>query len=240
MCSAIISDGRTARRRQGRDQLLRRIAQHREGAVAALAQLRIGVDRNAGFEHRRVIGGLGARKGEIGFAEPVERRHRIGTAVVPGFGERRLELLEAAQRDVRQEFVAVAEMPVRRRRADAGPTGGLRKSEAGRAFFGNQLQRGAQQRLFQVAVMVAARPGSAAVFGPAHVNGLYMSRRAASTAASDGDARPVQACAGIPGRRASRGAAVWGSAARGRRRQRPPSHARRSRPRRRAGSADAA
>ena len=114
--------------------------------------------RNTGFEHRRVEGGLGACEGEISFAETVERRHRIGTAVVPGLGERRLELLEAAQRDVRQEFVTVAEVPIGRRRADTGPTGGLCKRESGGAFFGNEFQRGAQQRLFQVAVVVATWP----------------------------------------------------------------------------------
>src|SRR5262249_33888955 len=70
-----------------------------------------------------------------------------------------------------------------------------RKREAGRPLLGNQLKRCAQQRLLEVAMMVAARPlaGPAAVFGPAHVNGLYMSRPAASTAVDGGRASAYRA-----------------------------------------------
>ena len=81
----------------------------------------------------------------------------VGAAVVPGARQRRLELLEAAQRDARHQLVAVAEMPIGRRRADAGQARRLGEGEAGRALLGDQLQRRVDQRLVQIAVMIAAR-----------------------------------------------------------------------------------
>src|SRR5258708_17267448 len=69
-------------------------------------------------------------------------------------------------------------MPVGCGRRNAGPARGLGESEAGRAFLRDQFQRRADQRFAQVAVMVAAW---AVMPGPAHVNGLYMTLRGAST-----------------------------------------------------------
>ena len=120
-------------------------------------QRRIGADGNAGFEHRGIEGRLGAGEFEIGLAEPVQRNERIGAAFVPSPRQRRLELLEAAQRHTRHQLVTVAEMPIGRRRADAGKARGLGEGEARRALLGDQLQRGADQRLAQIAVMIAAR-----------------------------------------------------------------------------------
>ena len=101
----------------------------------------------------------------------------IGPAVVPGARQRRFELLEAAPRDIGQQLVAVAEMAVGRRRADAGPARGLGEGEARRALLGDQFQRRADQRLLEIAVVVAARTRRAAVFGPAHVKSLHDGRR---------------------------------------------------------------
>ena len=75
-----------------------------------------------------------------------------------------------------KQFVAVAEMPVRRRGADARHARGIGKGEAGRPLFRDQIERCLQQRLFQIAVMVAAL-GAAIFLAPAHVKGFYMSRR---------------------------------------------------------------
>ena len=72
------------------------------------------------LEHRGIIGGLAAGEVEIGPAETLEGGEGIGHAVVPGARQRRLELFEAAQRNFGEQLVAVAEMPVGRRRADAG------------------------------------------------------------------------------------------------------------------------
>jgi hypothetical protein len=58
---------------------------------------------------------------------------------------------------------------------DAGHARGIGKGEAGRAFFRNQSEGCLQQRLFQIAVVVAAL-GAALFLAPAHVKGFYMSR----------------------------------------------------------------
>src|SRR5205814_10701947 len=74
-----------------------------------------------------------------------------------------------------QQFLAITEMPVRRRRADAGHPRGIGEGETGRTLFGDQAECRLQQRLFQIAVMVAAL-GAARFLAPAHVKGFYMSR----------------------------------------------------------------
>ena len=66
-------------------------------------------------------------------------------------------------------------MPVGRGGADAGHPRGVGEGEAGRALFGDQAKRRLQQRLFQIAVVVAAL-AAALVLSPAHVKGFYMSR----------------------------------------------------------------
>ena len=70
-------------------------------------------------------------------------------------------MLETAQRDVGHERVAVAEMPVGRGRADPGSPRGLGEGEPRWSLLGNQIQRRADQRFAQVAVMVAAPPAAA-------------------------------------------------------------------------------
>src|SRR6266852_3778588 len=72
-------------------------------------------------------------------------------------------------------------MPVWRRRADAGYARGIGKGKTRRAFFRDQPERRLQQRLFQVAVMIAAL-GAAMFLAPAHVKGFYMSRTQRSLA----------------------------------------------------------
>ncbi len=74
-----------------------------------------------------------------------------------------------------KQFVTVAKMPVGRRRADAGHPRRIGKGEAGRALFRDQPERCLQQRLFQIAVVIAAL-GAALFLAPAHVKGFYMSR----------------------------------------------------------------
>ena len=67
-------------------------------------------------------------------------------------------------------------MPIRRRRADAGKARGLRERESGRPFSGDQFQRGADQRLAQIAVMIAARriALAAIILAPTHVKDTYI------------------------------------------------------------------
>jgi hypothetical protein len=68
-------------------------------------------------------------------------------------------------------------MPIQRRRTDPGRARGLGESEASRALLGDQLERGADRRLAQIAVMIAARFVALAglVLAPTHVKDAYMS-----------------------------------------------------------------
>src|SRR5262249_57016964 len=91
--------------------------------------------------------------------------------------QRRLELIEAAAGDIGQQLVAIAKVPIGRRRADPRPARGFREGEAGGPFLGDQFEGGADQRLFQVAMMVAAR----SLPPPTPVKGLYMTPGTPST-----------------------------------------------------------
>ena len=156
------------------------LAQYGEGAIAGGSQFRDRVGRDAGFEHRGVISRLGTREGQIGFAHAVERGECIGTAIVEGARQRGFELLESAQRDIGQQIVAVAEVAIRRRRADAGPARGIGKGEAGGALLRNQFEGGTHERFAQIAVVIAAR-AMPVVLRPAHVNSFYISAAESST-----------------------------------------------------------
>ena len=74
-------------------------------------------------------------------------------------------------------------MAVGRGRADAGLARGLGEGEARRALLGNQVECGLDQRLAQVAVMIAAPP-AAAVPVPAHGPVLAQTGAAAHTRAA--------------------------------------------------------
>ena len=74
----------------------------------------------------------------------------------PGFRQCRLELFETTLRDVREQLVTVAKMPVGSSRADAGDARGVGKGETGRAFLGDQIKGCLQQRLFQIAMVITA------------------------------------------------------------------------------------
>src|SRR3954454_24796262 len=80
-------------------------------------------------------------------------------------------------------------MPVRCRRADRGHSGCVGKGESGRALFGDQPERRLQQRLLQIAVMIAAL-GAALFLAPAHVNGFYMSREQSGRAVARVERKP--------------------------------------------------
>jgi hypothetical protein len=56
-----------------------------------------------------------------------------------------------------EQLVTVAEVPVWRGRADAGHAGGIGEGEAGRRpSCADQVEGGLQQRLLEVAVVIAA------------------------------------------------------------------------------------
>src|SRR5665647_3510739 len=67
-----------------------------ESALAGCLQCRVKIDGKPRFEHRRIERRLVAGKGEIGLADPLERRDGVGAPVIPGLRQRRLELFETA------------------------------------------------------------------------------------------------------------------------------------------------
>ena len=79
-----------------------------------IPQFRARLGRDAGLEHRGIVGRLALCESEIGFADALEGREGIWTAPVPSACKLNLELIEAAPRHVDQQFVAVAKMPVGR------------------------------------------------------------------------------------------------------------------------------
>ena len=149
----------------------------------------MGVECDARLEHRGVVGRFAAGEAEVGATQRLEGAHRVGKAVVPGGGQHSGEALETAQRHFRQQRVGVAEMPVRRGGTDAGEPRRLGDGEAGRALLGDQRQRRLDQRLAQIAVMVAAA-FEAALPGPAHVKEFYITRA--------GDPSAAMALSGLP------------------------------------------
>src|SRR6516225_10094873 len=86
---------------------------------------------------------------------------------------------EPAASDIGDQSVAVAEVAVGCGRANPGRSRGICKGEPGVTFFRDQVEGCLDQRLAQIAVMIAAasaRPLSR----PAHVKGFYISLRPGS------------------------------------------------------------
>src|SRR5260370_12812818 len=71
-------------------------------------------------------------------------------------------------------------MPVGRCRADAGESRRLRKGEPGGPLAGNQIERRTDQRLLEIAMMVAARRRPLVAI-PRHVKRVYITGGNAST-----------------------------------------------------------
>ncbi len=138
-----------------------RFLQHIEGTLAGGKRLALAGGGNACLEHHRIARRLLAGKGEIGLAESIESRERRRHAVVPRHVEARGEALEAALGDLGEEGVAIAEVAVRRGRADAGEPRRFGQAEAERAVLLDQLARRLEQHLFEVAVMIGSWPAPA-------------------------------------------------------------------------------
>src|SRR5215471_16543321 len=169
---------RSPLRRHQRNEFLCGRAQYCKCVLARLAQFTIGIERNTRFEHRRVISRLAFGESEIGFAKPVERGHHFWPPFIPGFGEYACKLLEATPRNIGEQRVAIAKMPIRRGRANTRPARRVGEGEAGRPFLRDQLKRSAHQGFLETAVVIAARSGTPAPF---HVNRINMSPAGAST-----------------------------------------------------------
>src|SRR5262249_7925312 len=113
--------------------------------------------RDAGLEHRGIVGWLALCELKVGFAEAVEGCEGIWTAAVPGTFKRNRESIEATPCYIDQQFVSGAEMPVGRRRTHPRPAGSFREGKAGGSLLRDQFQRRADQGLFQIAMVIAAR-----------------------------------------------------------------------------------
>src|SRR5689334_14055902 len=167
-------------RRHLRTQHLRSATQNGKCPLPGFMQFWGSRKRDTGLEHRGVIGRLGPCKFEIGLAQPIERGKWLRAAIVPRLLEHNREPLESTQRKVSEKFIAVTEVAIGCGRAHARPPRGLGKGEARWSFLCDQFQGGAQQRFFQVAMVIAARATAPVVSRPAHVNSFYMSRHASS------------------------------------------------------------
>src|SRR6185437_8955561 len=129
---------------------------------------------NMRLEHRGIERGFAACEGEISLAERIERAERIRSPVIPRLRQHRGEALVAPLRDGREQCVGIAEVAIGRGRTDTREPRHLRDGERARSFFREQHQRGIDQRLAQIAVVIAA-PLVAAFAGPAHVTVYHMS-----------------------------------------------------------------
>src|SRR5262252_10066183 len=155
-------------------------ANRSEGAVTRFSQFMVGIERDTSLEHGRIIGWLGAGELEISATQALEGRENVRPAIIPGPRQRRFEQGKAPQRHVGQQFIAVAEMPVRRSRADASKSRRLCKGEPGGPLAGDQIERCTDQRLLQVTVVVTAGRGTVVLI-PCHVKGIYIMEAEAST-----------------------------------------------------------
>src|SRR5262249_18399435 len=159
-------------------------AQSREGAIRRLRELGVGIGSNAGLEHRGKIRRLVAREGKVRAAHVFEGGERGRAPAVPGTLELGAEQVEALARDVRDQGLPVAVMPIGRGRADPGGAGGFREGEAGETALGNEVECRPDQRLAQIAVMITAPARRRPVSRPAHVRISYMNRATGGSASS--------------------------------------------------------
>jgi hypothetical protein len=154
--------GREHRRRRalfGRDVLgqgLGRRLQHLARFRRRRRQFRRRIGRGAAFEHRHVVPGILAREGEVGASRRLEGRQRRGFAVVEGVRHHVGEDLVPLPRAFRDQVLAPLEMAVDGRRRHARVLRGLRQGKAGRALLLDQAQGRVDQRLLEVAVVIAA------------------------------------------------------------------------------------
>src|SRR5262249_58457195 len=127
-------------------------------------------------EHGREECGLVVREGEMGTADVLEGGERRGAPVIPGACELGAEALESLARDVGDEILAVAIVPVGCGRAHSRGARRLREGEARQPALGDEIERRPDQRLAQIAVMIAAPAWRWAMSRPAPGRISYMNR----------------------------------------------------------------
>ena len=109
--------------------------QHRPGLLRHHGQIGMRVQAEAAFEHRHVMAGIFAGKGEVGAAGRLERGKGGRLAVVVGEFHQGGEDVIALPGHFGDQFVAAGEMAVDGGGRDIGGLGGLGQGEARRALF---------------------------------------------------------------------------------------------------------
>jgi len=147
-----------------------RRSQHRRRDLANPLERRFGFRRNRRIarisdvaEHRLVKARLRAGKIQIGRADPAKRRCRLGPTAVPGGGKARSELLKAPPRKFGDQGAAIIEVTIGRGRRNARKLGGFGEGESARAALSDERARRFDQRIAQIAVVVAATVNMAPV-----------------------------------------------------------------------------
>ena len=152
-----------------------------------MGELGVAGDRDAALEHRRIVARVLPGEVEVGPPHRHERREPRRAAVVPGAVEPVGEHDEAAAGDLLDQLVAAAEVAVGRRGAHPRDPRRLGEGEAERPALLDQAERRPDQRLAQVAVVVALARG------PVGPLGSDMSRPAMDEGSTPGPRRS-QAC----------------------------------------------
>ena len=143
---------------------------HGEGSIGGGSQGGVGFTWNA-VEHNGVGGWIAPGERKIGPPATFDGSRRVGAAVIPGGLQVKTQALETLPGQFRHQGAPVAKMAVWSRWADPCGTGKFGKGEAPETAFGNQAPSGLDERLAQIAVVVA-------VAGEGHVNTAYITRGA--------------------------------------------------------------
>src|SRR5246127_3820905 len=118
-------------------------------------------------------------EGEIGPTDILEGGERVGAATVPSAVEMRGKELEPAASDIGDQRVTIAKVAIGGGRADPGRACGIGKGKPCWAFFCDQVEGRLDQRLAQIAVVIAA-PSARPLSRPAHVKCFYIKSKADS------------------------------------------------------------
>ncbi len=137
-------------------KILGRLFENAHRAARGSSKISRAVDRDPAFEHGDVVAGILAREGQIGAARRLERGKCGGLALVVGVIEKVGEHLIALPGSFGDEILAAFKMTVDSGGGDARLARGLGQRKSGRALFGDQRKAGVDERLAQVAVVIAA------------------------------------------------------------------------------------
>ena len=143
-------------------------ADDRKRGIRSTPQRRVGFALDP-VEHRRIGGRIPSCEGEVSAATPLDRSGRVGAAIIPGSEQVVGQPLEPLPGKLGHQGAAVAKMAVGSGWADPRSPRQLGKGEPAQTTLGNQPPGSLNERLAQVAVMVA-------VAGKGHVKTVYITK----------------------------------------------------------------